>query len=295
MKKMTTRLALIALALALALSQIALAEPSDTLKAVYEALIAEDSGFSQMKATYAEYFDGVSMDAALKDDGITITLDSKDEYVESGSWTFTEDGDFLTISLDDENYIGYSMATAIMNAAATVQGVSPTLFNAYISSLGMTGGENRYFVVEDDEAAGTMNLSINIVGPYELDGLDGMVLTEETLGDLGYEAMGEEFTSTAVNFGKVSMIVNGSAAGATFLVMEYDQLDDIALADVTCAAKVLQPKGWEDFIAGYTELRDADEANYTARLNVDEAAVRKIIEDPAKDYSYAIFTIGQAD
>lgn len=54
----------------------------------------------------------------------------------------------------------------------------------------------------------------------------------------------------------------------------------------------LQPVGWEDFIAGYTGLADAEGAGWSVRLNADEAAVGEIIDDIAEGFSYAIVHFG---
>ena len=294
MKKMSVRFALMVLALALALCATALADPSENLQKVYDALTADGSAFSQSAAMYAEYYEGVTMEAVLDDAGITIAVNSENEYVPAGSWTFTEEGNALTATIDKGDYVGSSMLSMLLSASAEAQGINSTLFNGYVSALTMTGLENKYFPFEEDEAAGTVKCSIDIVGPYELEGLEDMVLTEDFLKEQSlFEPLNDTYYSHAVNFGKISLIANGNADSVTFLVLEYGELDDKALAAVISAAKTLQPKGWEDFVASYTELKDAEEAGYTAVLNADEAAVKEIIEDSFDGYSAAIITVGE--
>ena len=295
MKKMLLRLAVMMLALIVTAAQTALAEPSAHLKAVYDALTAEGSSFSQARALYAEYYEGVSLDAALEEGGIIVTLKSDNENVEPGAWTFTEDGDYLTAVLQAQDYTGAGMVQTLMVTAASAQGVNTTLYNGYVSALFLSRQENKYVITQDDEAAGTTTYRINIAGPYDLEGLDDMALDEDILKAVGYEPLGEEKRNIIVNFGKVSMIAIATAENARFLVMEYGGLDDMALRAVTSAVKTLQPNGWEDFIAAYTELKDAQAANFTAHLNVDEAAVKEFIDNPAEGYSCAVFTVGQPD
>lgn len=295
MKKTTRTTIVMATALMLSFSQLTFAEPSDTLKAVYDALISENSDFSRSQAQYAEYYEDVSMNAELKDDGITIAIDSTNEYVEAGSWDFVQEGDYLNIVLEEDNYAGAFMAQMILSAAVSAQGVNTSLFNGYLSALTLTDSENKYLVYEEDEAAGTAKVSINIAGPYDMEGLDEMALTEDVLTQQGFEPLNEEYRSQVINFGKVSLLVNGNVDEASFLVMEYGDLDELAYQAVMSAAKVMQPKGWEAFSADYTELKDAEEDGFSAALNVDEDTVKEIIDDPAEGYSYAVFTIGQAE
>lgn len=298
MKKKTLYLVLLSLALCPALPQTTRAESSESpshLQVVYDAMIAEGSDFNQSKAMYLEYYEGVTMEAALEENGITITLDSSNEYVESGSWTFTEEGDYLTTTLESQDFYGASMAQMIMDAAVSAQGVNTSVFNGYLSALVLTEQENAYLLSEENAEDGTAKYSINIVGPYELEGLDDFVLTEEILKEQGYEPLDETYTSRVINFGKISMVINGDASSAQILVMEYGELDDLAYQAIVSTAKTLQPAGWEDFIAAFTELKEVEGENFRASLNVDEAAAKEVIEDPAEGYSYAIVNIGSTE
>lgn len=292
MKKSTIVFLLISLILVSAFAQLALAEPSEVLKKVYDAMLVEGSTFSQSKAMYEQYYQGVTLDAALEEDAIAIKLTSENEYVQSGAWRFVQDGDYVNIELKGDDFYGSVMASMIMDAAVTAQGVNSSLFNGYTSALALTEQENRFMTIDTDDT-GAMKIRINVVGPYTMDGLDQMVLTEEIMKAQEFEPLGENGTGNVINFGKVSMVINGDAQDAKFLVMEYGGLDDLAFQALISAVKVFQPKGWETFIAEYTELKDAKGAGYTATVNADEAAVKEIIEDPAEGYSCAIVSFGQ--
>ena len=291
MKRTLVSVAILVVTVIVGLNTFAFAEPSEALQSVYNALVAENSSFSQSSVSYAEYFEGVTMEALLEDDGIRIVLDSENEYVESGSWFFEEAGDFLTATLASEDYFGMSMAQMVMNAAVSAHGVNPSLYNGYISAMTLTEQESPYFLYEEDEATGEMKLSINIIGPYEMEGLDEMVVTEELLIAEGYEPMGEDYMGRAINFGKISMVINGSAEEVTFLVMEYGGLDDLAYQAITCAVKALRPQGWEDFLSAFTELKDVEGEGFSIAVNVDAAEAKKIIEDLPEEYSFAVIHI----
>ena len=293
MKKTLFRLTLLTLALVLALSQAALAEPSDNLKAVFEAMTAEGSSFSRTKEMYATYYEGVSIDAALEDTGITVTVSSSNEYVQPGAWTFTEEGDYLTATMSSADFYGMSLAQVIMSAAASAQGVNTYVYNGYMTALTMSGKENRYLTFTQDEETGTTTFSINIAGPYELERLDEMLLTDDVIGQFGFEPLSEMSVSTVLNYGKISMLINGSTDSATYLVMEYGELDDAAYQAILSAVKYSKPQGWEAFTADYTALESKTGENYTAVIGADVDAVKEIIDEIPDGYSFAIFTIGK--
>lgn len=294
MKKTLSRLMLLALSLTLSLTP-SLAEPSAALQGVYDALIAEDSYFSQTKAVYDQYYADVSIEASLSDTAITLTLNSTNEYVQPGSWTFTEDGDALTMVLSNQDIYGAGMTQYIINAAADALGVNTALYNGYLSALALTDQEGPYMTQVIDEEAGTVTIRVNIVGPYEMEGLDEMVLTEEILKDQGYEPLGENGTGRVINFGKVTMVVNGSADSADFLVMEYGALDQLACDAAVAAVKTLQPQGWEAFLSAFTAWENLEGDGFSVLAPADEATVSEIIEENLEGYVCAVIRFGQME
>ena len=110
MEKMLKTLALLTLTFALVISTAAFAEPSDTLQTTYDALVAEGSSFDQSKTMYAEWYEGVTLDAALEDNSIVITQDSTNEWVESGNWTFIQEDDAQVGEIIEDRYVDYSYA-----------------------------------------------------------------------------------------------------------------------------------------------------------------------------------------
>ncbi|MBR0407522.1 MAG: hypothetical protein IJI53_05765 [Clostridia bacterium] len=290
MNKLLKRLALLTLTLALLLAHAAFAEPSDTLRTVYDAMMAEGSSFSQSKDIYAQYYEGVSLDAALEDNGIVITLDSANEYVASGSWTFTQEGDDLTATFAAEDYYGSSMALTVFQAVAASRGVNSSLLNGYIAGL---GPEIPYLTVETDESAGASKYSIHLNASYDFAGLDQMIMTEETV--YFFDALDEDYTSRGGNYGKVIMVMNGNVHSLTILVCEYGELDDVAYQDIVNAVSAVKPDGWETFAAEYTELKDAATDVYSVTLHPDDGQVGEIIDERYEGYVYAIVRIGQGE
>ena len=290
MEKMLKRLALLTLALALVMTQAAFAEPSETLQAVYDAMMAEGSSFNQSKDTYAQYFEGVSLDAALEDSSIVITLTSANEYVESGAWTFTQEGDTLTLTAGAEDYYAISMVMNVFQAVAASHGVNSSLLNGYVIGL---GPENPYYTVETDESAGTSKYSILLNATYDFEGLDQMIMTEETV--FFFDKLGEDYISRGGNLGKVIMVMNGNVHSLKILVCEYGELDGVAYQDIINAVSAAKPDGWETFVAEYTELKNVETDAYSVVLNANDDQVGEIIEERYEGYSYAIVRIGQGE
>ena len=287
MKKSARLIALLTLALALLLAQLACAEPDDVVKGIFDALVAENSSYSQARAMYAEYYPGAVYEETLEDDGFTIAV-SGSEYMD-GSWTFKKNGDYLTVTLDEADFSGISMAQNVIQAVGAYYGTNKSLISSYVNGLSALDIESENFKMSRDEAAGTTTLSIRISGPWDMKELDQMVIDDRSLF---YGALTEESASMAANIGKVMMVANGTADDVTILLGEHGELDDVALKSLINVVGILQPKGWEDFTANYTQLADAQAGGYEVALNVDAQTVGQIIDDAPEGYSFAVAHFG---
>lgn len=285
MGKDIRRLAL-ALALALALGQAACAESSQALKGIYDALLSEDSSYSQMKQLYTEYFPGTRYEETLGDDGFTLSA-SGNEY-ENGSWTFTQQGDDLTLTVapDDDN--GLAQMTYVVDALCRYFGMNRSVVNGYIIGLNASNRQSACFGLTTD-ADGATHVRLSIAGPWDMPELSGMLLDEKALN---FEPLNGDFISMGANCGRVMMLANGSAEDVTILLGEYGGLDALALQSLRNVVDALKPNGYEAFLADYTALEDAQAAGYTVALNVGTDAVGEIIGDGNPDYRYALIHFG---
>lgn len=265
------------------------AEPSEMLKGIYDALLSEKSDFSQGKAIYAEYYPETKYEAELTDEGITISI-SGNEYTPDGSWTFTEDGDYLKITLPDGDFSGYVQATNILNAVGICYGMDSHLLSGYVNGLSAKNLENKFFVLSNDEENKTAEISIYAAGPYDMKELDEMILD---LDSLDFEPLTEDYLSMASSVGKVFMLANGNVDELKILVGEYGDLDNLAYQSLMNVVNVLQPKGWETFAAEYKELSDTQTDTYTVTLNPDEEAVREMIDEDRTGWSFVITHFGR--
>lgn len=288
MKKMSKSIALLTLALALALMNLACAEPSAALKGVYDALLAENSLYSKTKTVYAEYYPDAVFEETLRDDGFTIAVTGS-EYMD-GSWTFTQDGDALTTTLASDDFTGQTMVIYVINAVGGYLGMNTDLINSYVNGLAILGIESDNYSMTEDAASGAIAVRINVAGPWDMKELDEMTLNEASLF---FDPLGENPVSSAGSIGKLRVIVNGTAKDVTILLGEYGGLDDLALQSIVNVVRILKPEGWEDFVANYTKLEAAETDGYTVSLDVDDATVKQIIEDAAEGFSYMLAHFGK--
>ena len=285
MKRIVKTVILLALVLAL-LIPTAWAEPDAAVKGIYDALLAEGSDYSEAKAISAEYSPETKYDEKLEDDGFTIAV-SGTGYMD-GSWRFTRDGDALTTTISNDGKESI-VVIYVVKAVADYLGMNGSLTMGYVNGLSMLELSDDDFSMTPDEAAGTTNVRINIAGPWEMKELDQMVIDDRSLF---YGALTEDSASMAANIGKVMMVANGSADDVTILLGEYGELDGVALQSLLNLVGILQPAGWEDFTANYTQLADAEAQGYAVRLNVDAQTVGAIIDDAPEGYSFAVVHFG---
>ena len=230
--------------------------------------------------------DTIVASVAVEDDGFTIAI-SGDEY-SSGTWRFTRDGDALTTTISNEGMQSV-MVIYVVKAVADYLDMNGSLTMGYINGLSTLDLSSDDFAMTPDEAAGTTDVRINIAGPWEMKGLDQMVIDDRSLF---YGALTEESASIAANIGKVMMIANGNEDDVTILLGEYGELDDVALQSLINVVGILQPEGWEDFTANTTQLADMQADGYAVKLNVDAQAVSEIIDDAPEGYSFAVAHFG---
>ena len=287
MKKRSQTAALLALILALMTARAACAEPGDAMKAIFDALVAEDSAYSDMKGLYQQFYENATFEETLSDDAITITAGGS-AYME-GSWTFTRDGDYLTAAFAKDDDTGLSITTQVLDAVAVAFGMNPTLTQSYVNGLSALKLESDNFSIAEDAATGASNIRVNIAGPWDMKELDDMVFDENTLHCGALDADG---TSMGSSIGKVMMVANGDVNDLTVLLGEYGGLDELAYRSIINIAGVMRPKGWQDFTAAYTELADAQDEGWSVKLNADWSTVGMFIEDVNRAYSYALIRFG---
>lgn len=272
----------------LLLSLSASAEPSEVLSGIFNTLTAADSEYSRMKETYAEYFPETRFEETLADDSFTITI-SGNEYMD-GSWTFVQDGDYLTLTKPSDDMYSAMFIIYVLDAVAEYYDMPVHLVNSYITGLNANGIKTDYFTMTEDKETQTTTYGIYAAGPYDMKELDQMILNDAVLD---YEPLNEDFISMGSSAGKMMMVANGSVNDITILIGEYGRLDDLAYQSAINVVKKLQPKGWETFVSDYKELVSVETSGYSVDLTPDEETVREIVSDLWKNENYMIIRFGE--
>lgn len=267
--------------------------PSETLKGIYEALIAPDSDYSQGKAMSAEYYPEVEYTETLEASRITLSVNPNgNEYIQDGSWEFVEEGDYLTAVIADDDYTGMFNVLNVGNAIGTYFGLDSDLISGYLNGLGTLETESDNFSMTRDEAAGTVTYKFNISGPWDMKELDQMLLNETVLDD---EPLGSEFISQGGAVGKMQYLANGSADSYTALFAEYGDLDDIAYQSIVNLVTLRKPAGWEAFLADFTELKDLETGDYSVKLDPDNETIAEIMGERKEKFSYVLVRFGSEE
>lgn len=264
---------------------------SDTLKGIYDALVAPDSDYSEGKATSAEYYPEVEYTETLQSDRITLAVKANgNEYVEDGSWDFVEDGDYLTAVIGENDYTGILNVRSMGVAVGTYFGLDPDLVGGYLNGLGMPGIESDNFSMTEDEAAGTTTYKLSIAGPWDMKELDQMLLNDTILDA---DTLSEPYTSQGGSVGKLRYMANGSPEGYIALFAEYGELDEIAYQSIVNLITLRKPVGYEAFLADFTELKALDTDDYIVDLDPDDAVIEEIMNQERNEkFSYVLVRVG---
>lgn len=288
MKNITKILLMLTMAAVLLCAQTAFAEPSEVLKGIFDSLLEEDSSYSKTKALYREYYPEIEYKETLDDDSFTITI-TGNEYTE-GSWTYTQEGDYLTSAFASDDFSGAVRTSEVLDAVGRYFKMNTRLLNGYVIGLNALEIGNSCFIMEPDETGEHTSVRISIAGPYDMKELDQMVISSASFDA---SPLTSEHISTAGTIGKLKVIANGTVDDVTILLGEYGELDDLAYQSIMNVVAMLQPAGWEQFAAEYKELKDADTDAYSVTLNLDLAAAREIIQDASEEDSFVLVRFGK--
>lgn len=266
---------------------------ADTLKGIYDALVAPDSDYSENKAMMAEFYPELECSETLGDDRITLSFQANgNEYYTDGTWEFVQDGDRLTATFADDDYTGVMNVMYVADAIGAYFGMETELVSGYLNGLGALGIESENFTMSDDAAAGTTTCSLNIAGPWDMKELDQMVLTEAILDA---EPLDDDYTSQGGSVGKIRYLANGNVNGYTVLLSEYGEPDDAAYQSLVNLVTLRKPAGYEAFLSDFTELKALETDDYTVDLAPDDETISEIMGERNDKFSYILVRFGSEE
>ena len=266
---------------------------AETLKGVYEALLAPDSDYSQNKALYLEFYPELEYSESLETDRINLSRKANgNEYFTDSSTDFVLDGDYLSAVIAEDDFVGIARVTEMANAVAGYLGMETDLVSGYLNGLSDPAIETENFSMTEDEAAGTFTFRLYVGGPWDMKELDRMVLNEAVLDP---EPLGEDYTSQGGSVGKMQYLANGNADNYTVLFAEYGELDDVAYQSIVNLVTLRKPVGCEAFLADFTELKALETDQYSVTLDPDDDTIAQIMGERNDKFSYVLVRFGSEE
>ena len=266
------------------------ADASPLLTAVLDGFVNNKS-----YADYKSYYPDAEFSESIEGDSIVIKIDGVDEIVgiagTDGDYTYTLDGDYITYVSSEQDYTGPSMLMFIADSVADYLGMSKELVSGYILAVSSRGIENDYFLVQTDDATGETTYMLYVGGAYDLSLIDDMYIDDTALEYT--DALTEDSMSSAVNVGKIISRFDGSADEVRIAVGEYGENTELTYKSVRNLVAKLQPVGYEDFAAEYTQLDEVQTDEYSVTFGLDDEAVESGNFDGLDAYSFVIVTFGK--
>ncbi len=221
---------------------------------------------------YAEYkamFQNTTFEEKVDGDRIILNI-SGDEGV-SGNYEFKLDGDYLTYTqkTDSEDYVGYSFFMYLKSAADKYLGMDSNLTTGYISGCDAFGIENKYFITQTDEAAGTTTNKLYIAGKWDMPELDTMYVNDKVLEYT--EPLNEDDINGVINCGKIRVVYYGNKDSVDIIVSEYGKRSDLTYQSIVNTVKKLQPTNISVFEKYFTELKEGEDDGVKVTFGLDES------------------------
>ena len=243
-------------------------QAADVLSSVYENYVKEGSEYDEYKKSMAENFDGVTFTEELDGNTIRISIDSTNEYVESGSWEFVQDGDYLTGKSGPEDYSGSILFDFFIKPVGETLGMDPVLYSSYLYGLQILHSENDYYIIETDDE-GNSSYWLYDAAPYEMTEIDDMYITEEIANEYMYEPS-EDDTFYSMPIGKIRFVAHGNNEAMTMAIGEYEENTEKSFESLVNAVRAINPPGAQAFLDGCTELADAEGDGYRIAAGIDD-------------------------
>lgn len=286
MKKLSKILVALALVAAMVMSFVACsgkkgeAQPDSskadesTTAAAFDSAATLNGILDNFKADkrYGEYkamFQNTTFEEKVDGDSILLSI-SGDEGV-SGNYEFKLNGDYLTYTqkTDSEDYVGYSFFMYLKSAADKYLGMDSNLTTGYISGCEAFGVENKYYLTENDEAAGTTTTKLYVAGKWDMPELDTMYVNDKALEYT--EPLNKDDINGVINCGKIRVVYYGNKDSVDIIVSEYGKRSDLTYQSVINTVKKLQPSNISVFEKYFTELKEGEDDGFKVTFGLDES------------------------
>lgn len=265
---------------------------AEILRSVYDIYTDDDSEYSEYKELLQGYYDDVTFEEELSDEKITITINADDnEYVESGTWEFVQDGDYLTYKGKDDDITGIQLYDFLTKAVGEALGEDPVLFPSYIYGLRLGKADNNY-ISETSESDGTL-FKIYDAGAYDMSDIDDMYITEEIAKENISEPSGDD-SFTSIPIGKIRFVAHGLKDNMSVAIGEYGENTKKSYDSLVNALNVLKPEGYEAFLEAFDEFKVVEGEGFSSTTEPDDETKEYLgIEDEEGNFKYLVVTFGE--
>lgn len=253
----------------------------DCMQKIFEYLTKEDSAWSKEKKSTEEMIgDMVKYSESINGNTITLTVTADGIYAEAaGSWDFVLEDDYLTFTPKGNEDIGVAYFTYLMYAAFDYLGMDSDLAMGYIEGMSAKDKESKYYTIEKDAEGNPAKYKIYAGGAYDMPELEEFYLDEDTL--MGVSALTADFSNGVTGAWKFRLYYTGTQNSADIYIGEHDALTELAYKSLMETVKVLQPLGYEDFVANYKELSEASTETYQVSYVTDQTELSETVGESA--------------
>lgn len=245
---------------------------------------------------YVEYkamYPNTTFEEKVEGDSILLNI-SGDEGA-SGNYEYKLDGDYLTYTdkIDSEDYIGISFFMYLKSAADEYLGMDSNLTSGYISGCEAFGVENKYYLTETDDEAGTTTTKIYIAGKWDMPELDTMYVNDKALEYT--DALDENDINGVINCGKIRVIYYGNKDSVEIVVSEYGERSNLTYQSIMNTVAKLQPTGSETFAKLYTELKEdqTKDDSFKVTFGLDDTLKAEHELEELEGYDYTVVHFGK--
>ncbi len=236
---------------------------SNTLKGIQEKLHLLES-YKQLQE-YSNYTD------KLVGDTLTISVDN--DY-DKGSYNFTIDGDYITLTAKKDDISAAIIYLEIAAAVAEYNNMDSALVKSYINAVFTDNLEDKYakHIEKDDKEI----YSFYIADQFDLSLLDSISIKEK---DLEFFDAFKESTSFAGSKGNFIYRGYGDSKESYIIFGQRNGFNDNAYDNLLVLIKHFYPKEYNNFTKNYTKIEEKSFGKFSINYLTNEEEIEEVFGD----------------
>ena len=241
--------------------------PEGFMQQVFDIVTADGSSYSEQKAMdiYTEYSETL--------EGNTITFKAESDYL-NVDCAFTLEDDYIVNTSAADDYMSSVYFSYVMQAVGEIHGMDRDLLLGYWRAATFEAIESDNIQISADGDSITMKLYAG--GTYDFSVLDDIALNDAAMGDM--DLLAEDSINYFTGIGKVNLFSLGDKNSCDITMAEHGGLTDLTYRSLVAAVEKLQPAGYEDFLANYQEIGEAEGDGWKA-AKIPKGEVPEFFQD----------------